>query len=538
MHDGKGRGSGLVLTALLLLAAPAVADEVPITGHQFSAFELGRLQERARSGDAEAEYRLARAYETGNGLPRDPALAMIHLSRAATLGLPQAQYELARYYETNDHLAGAAKEAAKWYRRAAENGHATARKKAGVPRVVARRTGAFNPPAAPGTIRLDGTTRPLTEPEETSEADIRAFLKEDPIPENQIRLVNPDNGNFAMPGAAEKQEHQPEQRFAETVPDPVGRPAEADPVQLAALPKGPPSCQELFKRIHDPIKAVDINDLEDPDVVRNRKLIKRAGLCMGVHLFKDAGRDWTVQYLFNPAKQPGPVWAVLHDNEDSAFDAAVRLVDSHGGGAVMIEAAEKRLHEGQDTNRVFAATRREAKRCKQVRSPHEQLIEAIMAAFNAARPERLFLALHSNDDGYELGGGTGTISVNRTTMSLQPFPSTVVNRELPPEVADEDSIVLMAHKARRKIDPKTRATITALNGEGLHAVMEQVDRKYNDCSLSNHVVLNNLGDYYNIEVEHGRAEVQFRMAETLLKVLGIKGKPSPVVENFIIPGGG
>ena len=59
----------------------------------------------------------------------------------------------------------------------------------------------------------------------------------------------------------------------------------------------------------------------------------------------------------------------------------------------------------------------------------------------------------------------------------------------------------------------------ALNRAGLNIVYERVDRTNSDCSLSNHVVLNDRRPYYNIEAQHGSRE-QPRMVDALMGVLG------------------
>jgi hypothetical protein len=96
----------------------------PRAGSSDSAIE--RLLDEARRGDKDAQYRLALAYEAGDGLVRSDVQALKWLQRAAKNGHVEAQYELSKRYDAGKGLAADAQQAAAWLRKAAEAGSADA----------------------------------------------------------------------------------------------------------------------------------------------------------------------------------------------------------------------------------------------------------------------------------------------------------------------------------------------------------------------------------------------------------------------------
>ena len=81
------------------------------------------FEEAAKRGHADALYRLAEAYLTGNGVEKDPEKAFELFRRAAEKDLPRAQYRLGLLYLEPDSPAGYDPTAAVyWFRRGAENG--------------------------------------------------------------------------------------------------------------------------------------------------------------------------------------------------------------------------------------------------------------------------------------------------------------------------------------------------------------------------------------------------------------------------------
>jgi TPR repeat protein len=81
----------------------------------------------AALGDAEAELNLARMYSTGHGVPRDDVEAAKWLRRAADQGRVVAQTVLAAMYIAGRGVVKSDTEAVTWERKAADQGYAAAR---------------------------------------------------------------------------------------------------------------------------------------------------------------------------------------------------------------------------------------------------------------------------------------------------------------------------------------------------------------------------------------------------------------------------
>src|SRR5690348_5723962 len=80
----------------------------------------------AERGDAEAQYRIGRMYEFGNGYPQDKAQGIAWLRKAAAQGHADAEQELGVVYATGDGVRQDDAQAVAWFRKAAEHGNATA----------------------------------------------------------------------------------------------------------------------------------------------------------------------------------------------------------------------------------------------------------------------------------------------------------------------------------------------------------------------------------------------------------------------------
>jgi TPR repeat protein len=80
----------------------------------------------AERGDPEAQYRIGRMYEFGNGYPQDKAQGIAWVRKAAAQGHADAQQELGVVYATGDGVKQDNAQAVAWFRKAAEQGDATA----------------------------------------------------------------------------------------------------------------------------------------------------------------------------------------------------------------------------------------------------------------------------------------------------------------------------------------------------------------------------------------------------------------------------
>ncbi len=83
---------------------------------------ISALTQRATSGDAEAQFELARAYEDGKGLPQDDAKAVEWFRRSAEQGNAQAQNSLGVMYALGRGVTRDREEAVRWYKKAAKLG--------------------------------------------------------------------------------------------------------------------------------------------------------------------------------------------------------------------------------------------------------------------------------------------------------------------------------------------------------------------------------------------------------------------------------
>ncbi len=80
----------------------------------------------AERGDPEAQYRIGRMYEFGNGYPQDKAQGIAWIRKAAAQGHADAEQELGVVYATGDGVKQDNVQAVAWFRKAAEQGDATA----------------------------------------------------------------------------------------------------------------------------------------------------------------------------------------------------------------------------------------------------------------------------------------------------------------------------------------------------------------------------------------------------------------------------
>lgn len=107
---------GFVLaTFTLLLASPSLAD-------WGLSSETKALIEKADAGDAEAQFRVGSAYDTGTGAPRSGGKAMKYYLMAAQQGNAEAQNSVGSVLQAKKQYS----EALTWYERASVQGHALA----------------------------------------------------------------------------------------------------------------------------------------------------------------------------------------------------------------------------------------------------------------------------------------------------------------------------------------------------------------------------------------------------------------------------
>ena len=236
------------------------------------------------------------------------------------------------------------------------------------------------------------------------------------------------------------------------------------------------------------------SEVGERDIQKHAKALR--GACIRSKSIREDGRNWR---LFTITRgKPGPLWAVLHDNENAAFSASVRALRDHGGTIVAVEAGEKRNFKGKDPNRNFGT------KCGDARK-YTAFIMGLAEAHGSV------IALHSNSKGFsgDGRGGRGHINVFRKSKVLQGRPA----RSAKGPFRSGDNFVLVPAKSENK----AKRRIRALHKQGAHAMFERVTRRGNDCSMSNHAVLNGFGDYMNVEVAHGETKTALALVQKALR---------------------
>ncbi len=93
---------------------------------RLSASEIHRLEVKAEAGDATAQSTLGKAYQDGNGVSQDDALALKWLRKAAGQGDAAAENSLGVIYRMGSGVRRDNEEAVRWYLKAAKQGNAKA----------------------------------------------------------------------------------------------------------------------------------------------------------------------------------------------------------------------------------------------------------------------------------------------------------------------------------------------------------------------------------------------------------------------------
>jgi uncharacterized protein len=124
------------IALLLLLAAPAIAD--PMDDAR-AAYERGEYHEamrilrvEANHGNAEAQYVLGIAYQSGKGVPLDPSQAAQWYRKAADQKYSPAEVALGSLYVAGEGVPASPREAARLFLSAAEAGNANGQLNIGI----------------------------------------------------------------------------------------------------------------------------------------------------------------------------------------------------------------------------------------------------------------------------------------------------------------------------------------------------------------------------------------------------------------------
>jgi len=285
----------------------------------------------------------------------------------------------------------------------------------------------------------------------------------------------------------------------------------------------------------EPTVCAPLSELEaadrDGDVRRNRELLSSQKLCLKQETFQEGPLRWHLQIIQNKDKPGSVLWLIPHDNENTAFDAAVYGISTHGGTLVAVETGGSRYLGRQDPNRNFDAGL--PRRCSEQIARSPEYTRRVLRW--RIRPEMPIIALHNNERGYsgDGQGGGGGISMAkelpgaRGYRAQQPFTS----------LSPDDTMVFVASSVQRDEDPALSAFVSELTRRGIHVMYETVSTNRNDCSLSNYAALMGLRSYVNIEVVHSDISTQRRMVDVIVPLLDqhIGPLPSPAMTSTISP---
>lgn len=264
-----------------------------------------------------------------------------------------------------------------------------------------------------------------------------------------------------------------------------------------------------------------LNSFQDNDVQRNARLLRQAAdLCLSRRVLSENGLTWTFTIISNKAHKSGPTIFLLHDNENTAFDAALYGVRKYGGKLVAVESGEHRkLQQVQDPNRNFGMTAEQTSSCGLMREkPAAGFTELLLDL--QGRDAGFFLTLHNNADGYYLGGNRGGVRLARRTSLIYGM--------LLPMIDDPDDAILLAGQQYLFENKTASKAADYFRKSGINVIYERIIPRKNDCSFSNFVVLNGLGTYYNIEAQHGHLTRQKQMLDALMRYNNI----SPYVDDI------
>src|SRR5579864_6884354 len=106
--------------------AGSSSAQQPTTAAKLSASEAAQLQSKAEAGNAEAQLGLARAYQDGNGVPRNDERAVKWYRKAADQGNAIAQNNLGVMYRNGNGVEKSKEQAVNWYRKAARQQYGSA----------------------------------------------------------------------------------------------------------------------------------------------------------------------------------------------------------------------------------------------------------------------------------------------------------------------------------------------------------------------------------------------------------------------------
>lgn len=301
---------------------------------------------------------------------------------------------------------------------------------------------------------------------------------------------------------------------------PHGSPDAADPVVALATTAAPPR-DALDGPDWKTSLCVPPRAWLDPDIDRNKALIDQTGICIKTIVFYENRLHWRFQIL--DSGRPGHNWILLHDDENTAFDAALYAIAKYGGKAVEVDLLRPIPASAiVDPNHNFAVSEDQRRTCRGPVRPAAPRFTSFILEHLGPPP---YLALHNNYDGHFRNGGGGNLSVRQNGRALLGFPAHDSAEPLADtgRLADEDNFVIVSGLAPPfRMSDRLRQIREQLRDAGINVIYEYVNKDTYDCSLSNYLLVYGSvlpGEYFNIEAEEGDYRSQITIIDTLLGIL-------------------
>jgi hypothetical protein len=285
------------------------------------------------------------------------------------------------------------------------------------------------------------------------------------------------------------------QAVAAAEPQPASANAKNQPILPATVPHAAP---ELVAS-GGCLSPKDVTD-KDGDFKRNADALSGNAFCIAEETFKERRRTWTIETV--KTSRPGPLWAVMHDDEDMSFDNAVEALKAYGGTLVAVDTGGRRNMDGIDPNRNFSAG---GTGCSKLGTDAAPLYTAFFRKLMTGEP---IIALHNDTDGDVPTGGLGHASMANVPKDMVAFPAADPNGSL----AGDHNLVLLT--SADPISATAEGRAKTLAAKGINTMVELVGK--GDCSLSNDTLLTGHPDYLNVTVDHDQRDTQRKIIDVIM----------------------
>jgi hypothetical protein len=257
------------------------------------------------------------------------------------------------------------------------------------------------------------------------------------------------------------------------------------------------------------LDASTIPMLQDDDLERNRG---NGAFLDGIDLsdvrFSENGFDWHLIRYSIRDKLDGPLWVVLHDDENAAFASMIAALRQYGGVGIAVNSGARGSRSQPGRGRCGVRDGWTAA-CDPNRNfdPSSPLYTNMI--LKQLRPNQPVIALHSNSPGFagDGRGGRGEITMFDADAYAAGLVRIRENGFLAHRnvvgLADPDVYAIMPYRAGTPISNGDAQCRASLNAAGVNVWHERVE--WSDGSLSNYLSLNRPEiAYANFEVKRER----------------------------------